>query len=171
MSKFLLGFLSGALLPLIATAGLCLSGWAGVDATSMPPKWEAAIAERCFTTSVARQAPKLVSPVAADSENLRAGMKIFRDSCAGCHGDAVTPSRWGTTSFYPRVPQFGSAPPDKPDWQLFWIVKHGVRYTGMGGCNGLLADSDIWKVAEFLSHLRNLPPDVDAEWHAHPAAR
>ena len=27
----------------------------------------------------------------------------------------------------------GRHPPRKPDWQLFWIVKNGVRHTGMGG--------------------------------------
>jgi mono/diheme cytochrome c family protein len=91
-------------------------------------------------------------------------MKMYRDGCAGCHGDAGKPSDWGTKDFYPRVPQFDAQPPQKPDWQLFWIVKHGVRYSAMGGWDGLLPDQKIWNIVTFLSHIRNLPPDVEAEW-------
>jgi mono/diheme cytochrome c family protein len=52
--------------------------------------------------------------------------------------------------------------PDRPDWQLFWIVKHGVRYSGMAAWDGEIHDEKIWQVVTFLSRLRNLPPDVEA---------
>jgi hypothetical protein len=47
---------------------------------------------------------------------------------------------------------------------LFWVVKHGIRYSGMGAWGGLASDEKIWEVATFLSQLRNLPLDVRAEW-------
>jgi mono/diheme cytochrome c family protein len=62
------------------------------------------------------------------------------------------------------VPQFDATYPRKPEWQLFWIVKHGVRYTGMGAWEGLTSDEKIWAVVGFLSHLNNLPSEVDADW-------
>lgn len=166
MLRFLSGFLAGALATPLVAVTVFLLGLPAVNATSNPPRWEAALASRSFAASVARQAPKLDNPVAPTSENLRTWMKIFRDACSGCHGDFDKPSQWGTTDFYPRVPQFDSEPPSKPDWQLFWIVKHGVRHTGMGGVDGLMADEKVWKVATFLSHLKNLPPDVQSEWRA-----
>jgi hypothetical protein len=60
-------------------------------------------------------------------------------------------------------------PAVKPEWQMFWIVKHGVRYSGMGAWGGLTSDDNIWKTVTFLSHLKSLPPDVEAEWRG-PAA-
>ena len=72
-----------------------------------------------------------------------------RDNCSGCHGDAGKPSHWGTNAFYPRVPQFDSEPPLKLDWQIFCIVKRGVRYTGMGAWEGEMPEDNIWKVAGF----------------------
>ena len=95
---------------------------------------------------------------------MRLGLKIYRDGCSGCHGDAGNPSRWGMTGFYPRVPQFDVEYPRKPEWQLFWIVKHGVRYTGMGAWEGLMSDAKIWAVVGFVSHLNHLPPALDADW-------
>jgi thiosulfate dehydrogenase len=91
-------------------------------------------------------------------------MKMYRDDCAGCHGDYGRPSEWGSQDFYPRVPQFALEPPHNPDWQLFWIVKHGVRYSGMGAWDGQVPDSMIWQVVAFLSRLDSLPPSVDVAW-------
>src|SRR5438132_12638242 len=66
-------------------------------------------------------------------------------------------SNWGSAHFYPRVPQFAAEPPRKPDWQIFWIVEHGVKYSGMGGWSELMPQAEAWKVASFLSHLDSLP--------------
>ena len=44
--------------------------------------------------AVAREAPHLTNPFPASSENLLEGLKIFRDNCAGCHGDGAQKSLW-----------------------------------------------------------------------------
>jgi mono/diheme cytochrome c family protein len=93
-------------------------------------------------------------------------MKLYRNNCSGCHGDAGRPSRWGTQGFYPRVPQFAQSPPQKPDWQLLWIVRHGIRYSGMGAWREeMLSDKDAWEVVTFLSRLNTLPAAVETAWH------
>jgi len=171
MRAFACGLLFGAfLIPFVALIVLLL-GWFPVPATSDPPRWEAFLARRALAASVARQARRLQNPVPPNSSNLRLGLKIYRDNCSGCHGDAGKPSHWGTTAFYPRVPQFDSVLPLKPDWQMFWIVKRGVRYTGMGAWEGEMSEENIWKVVSFLSRLKNLPPDVEAEWRGQQSGK
>jgi mono/diheme cytochrome c family protein len=164
MRGFLFGFLVGSTLPPVIAGLVFVLGRSSIDATSNPPRWETILARRSFAASVARQAPKVQNPIPVNSDTLKAGLAIYRDACAGCHGDAGKPSQWGATDFYPRVPQFDSEPPTKPDWQMFWIVKHGVRYSGMGGVDGLMPDEKVWKVVGFLGHIGSLPPDVEAEW-------
>src|SRR5205085_6438582 len=164
MRGFVLGALIVMLVDPILAMLIMVAGFWPIDATSQPPSAEAKIARLAFDASVSRAAPKLTNPLQSSSETLRAGMKFYQDNCAGCHGDAGKPSGWGTTSFYPRVPQFAKEPPDKPDWQLFWIVKNGIRYSGMGAWGGQASDEKIWEVATFLSHLKALPADVRAEW-------
>jgi mono/diheme cytochrome c family protein len=68
--------------------------------------------------------------------------------------------------FYPRVPHFAQSPPQKPDWQVLWILRHGVRYSGMGAWRKeMLPDKEAWEVVTFLSRLNSLRPAVDAAWH------
>jgi thiosulfate dehydrogenase len=168
MRKFVCGVLLGVFLIPIVAVGIFLFGWFPVHATADPPRWEASLTRKAFEASMARQ-PKLQNPLQPTSTNLRAGLKIYRDNCAGCHGDSGKPSHWGSTAFYPRVPQFDTEPTLRPDWQMFWIVKHGVRYTGMGAWDGEMSDDNIWTVVTFLRNLRSLPPDVQAEWRGQPS--
>jgi mono/diheme cytochrome c family protein len=164
MRKFFCGLVLGFLLIPIAAVATGLLGGFSVSATDNPPRWESSFARKAFAASVSRQAPQLQNPIAPSSANLLSGLKFYRNGCAGCHGDAGKPSQWGTSDFYPRIPQFDSEPPQESEAQMFWIVKHGVRYSGMGAWNTLAADDDIWRVVTFVAHLKNLPPDVEAQW-------
>ena len=166
MKKSLIAFVSGLLLlPLvgIAAAWLGLLPW---HATSNPPRWETAFADKTLRASVKHYLPDLKNPVPASNDNLLVGMKIFRANCAGCHGEFGHPSQWGTTGFYPRVPQFADVPPTLSAPEMFFVVKNGIRYTGMGAWDGMLSDGEIWQVVTFLNNLKSLPEPVAAEWTA-----
>lgn len=166
MRKFFSGLILGMLMPPSIFLGLAVTGRLSIAAKSPPPPaWEKTLAQYVVQKSIARQAPVLKNPIEASDENLLSGMKIFHDACDGCHGIADKKSVWGTTDFYPRVPQFGFEAPHLPDWQIYWVAKNGIRYTGMGGYDPEMPDTEAWKVALFLSRLDSLPPRVAAEWH------
>jgi mono/diheme cytochrome c family protein len=164
MRTFFFGVLIG--IALVPVASLVLhAGFLPIAATSQPPFWEKSLARRAMRASVQRVAPPQPNPVAVSEENLLAGMNTFKNDCAGCHGNADQPSRWGTTSFYPRVPQFAQEAPHLTAPEMFWVVKHGVRYTGMAAGDGVLTDNQIWRAVTFLSSLEHLPPRVAEEFH------
>jgi mono/diheme cytochrome c family protein len=169
MRKVLTGWAIGLLtLPLLAVGVAWLGYWPSL-ANSNPPNWERAFAQMALNAYVKRHAPHTINPIAPTDENLLAGMKTFKDGCAGCHGQPSASSDYGA-SFYPNVPQFAKDPPRLPDWQLFWIVRNGVRYSGMSAFDKqwhhdqAVSDDHIWKVVTFLSRLESVPPAVDAEW-------
>jgi thiosulfate dehydrogenase len=165
MRRFLLGILVGLLGPVLAALLTARLGFFSVYATEEPPAWEVRLARMAVDASVARSAPQLRSPIGSSDAELLAGMKLYRNNCAGCHGDAGRPSPWGTEGFYPRVPQFAQSPPGKPDWQLLWIVRHGIRYSGMGAWRQeMLSDKEAWEVVTFLSRLDTLPLAVQVVW-------
>jgi mono/diheme cytochrome c family protein len=165
MGKFLAGLLLGIILLPAVLLLMGVTGHLSIAATGHPPQWEKNLAQYVVEKSIARQAPVLKSPIEPTEENFLAGMKVFQDACNGCHGTASERSAWGTTDFYPRVPQFGFEPPTLADWQIFWVAKNGIRYTGMGGYAPEMSDDHAWKVALFLSRLNSLPPAVAVKWH------
>lgn len=174
MRKFLLGFASGLLaLPLVVIIVARL-GLLPINANTSPSNLEASFAHMALDASAARHAPHLSNPIAPTEENLMAGLKVFKNDCAGCHGTPNTASEnEANVNLYPNAPQFARHPPRKPDYQLFWIVKGGVRYSGMFAWAGQFApdasgkdvsDEKIWIAVTFLKHLDTLPPAVNAEW-------
>ena len=168
MKTRILAFIIGlASLPIGALLVIWL-GWWPTRATSSPPTWEQAFAQSALRSSVARRARGITNPIPVSDETLLAGMKTYRMNCAGCHGDFGQPSHWGTTGFYPRVPQFAAAPSRLAPPEMFFVVKNGIRYSGMGAWDGMLSDDEIWKVVSFLSHIQSLPEPVAARWKAKP---
>jgi mono/diheme cytochrome c family protein len=52
------------------------------------------------------------------------------------------------------------------DGQLFWLIKHGTRNTGMPAWGGMLSDKEIWQIVSLLKNSQDLPASVEAEWRA-----
>ena len=164
MAKVFAGFVSALVVAALVGGVAVVAGLVPVDATDEPPRWEGAIAERALRASLARRVPERANPVPPTDSNVIAGMRTYRENCAGCHGGpSKRPEPFGE-SFYPRVPQFPIHPPRLPESQMFWVVKHGVRRTGMPGWGRLLRDDEIWRTVAFLARIDSLPPAVDSAW-------
>ena len=128
------GFLAaiGAILLVLVLALLfVLMGFVSMRADNPPSKLETALAGGAMDSSVARAATKVTNPVAADDVNLVAGALLYRDHCALCHGDPIHPKAPLAESFNPRAPQFMNNKPDMPEYQNYFILQHGIRWTGM----------------------------------------
>jgi len=163
-----LAFLAGLVVPALAFLLVGVAGLFPVAATPTPSHLEARLAGLFVRRSVAREARSIVVPPEPPEATLLQGMKAFRRNCAGCHGKFGAHSRWGTTSFYPRVPQFADEGSALGPAEMFVVVKHGIRGTGMAAWEVNLADEEIWSVVWFLQRMRALPPQVDQAWRAPP---
>ena len=65
--------------------------------------------------------------------------------------------------FYPP-PEFAHAGTQFTEPELFWIIKHGIRRTAMSayGLPGDYSEEQLWLLADFVEHMKSLPPSVQA---------
>jgi mono/diheme cytochrome c family protein len=95
----------------------------------------------------------------AGPDTIGSGGMTFNGDCAFCHGqDGRTPSDVGQ-GMYPRVPSLAS--PEVQQWsdaELFWIIRNGNRYTGMGGFGKSLSDEQIWDLVHYVRSLGSASP-------------
>ena len=150
----------GSLAVAVAIGGFLLFT-ASLSALDEPGRLETRVATAMKHVLVHRQASKHASPRPADLASRAAvGGMQFRGNCAGCHGfDGRTPSELGR-SMYPRASDLGSAPVQQwSDEELFWIVKHGIRLTGMPGFGRNMSDDEIWPLVAYIRTLRTQPAD------------
>jgi len=88
--------------------------------------------------------------------SIEEGEKLFGTECAACHGlDGHKPTdagRW----MYPRSADLISADVQTySDRELFWIVKNGIRFSGMPAFGNVETDEHIWNLAHFLRTFRS----------------
>jgi len=169
MGKFIGGIIFTLLV--IAIGGYCFLkfGMFNAAADQTPSRLERRMAGTAVDTSVEKRAADLKNPLEATDANLTEGMHIYVQNCAGCHGSPKEPDAVFGGAFNPHAPQFMKRAPDMPDNENFYIIKHGVRMTGMPAWGKLYDDDKLWKVTTFLSHMDKLPAAADQEWKS-PAA-
>jgi thiosulfate dehydrogenase len=117
-----------------------------------PPPIERRVANQSVDEWVGDHATKQANRFQPTMENLAAGQKIYDDNCSFCHGSLKQPISPMHKNFYPPVPQLMTRTPDDPDANFFYVVKYGIRYTGMPGWDGQLTDDDIWKAVLFIKN-------------------
>ena len=164
MRNFVLGIIAAFLL--LGLGGLAIAGFGlmPTNADSSPPSVEKQLATSALHAAMSRHAPRLSNPVPANDENLVAGMKIYTINCAVCHGTLDNQPSPLEHSFYPPVPQLVLDPTDDPQWHTYYVVRNGIRYTGMPSWRHALSEQEMWKVTGFLSQIETLPPTVKDYW-------
>src|SRR5262249_11535019 len=164
MKRFIWGVIFTILVLVVGGLGLALLGFLPTNANTTPPRMEQQLAMAALDESVERHAQRTNNPVPPTDQNLIDGMKLYVNNCQLCHdGLDRQPSVLGK-SFYPPAPSMILYPMDDPEWQIFYTVRNGVRYTGMPAWDKALSETDIWKITAFITRVEKLPPAAQEYW-------
>jgi thiosulfate dehydrogenase len=158
LGKFLLGLLIGiVLLPAIAFLYVRF-GYAPVATAAPPLPLEKTLTHMALEARIAKEAPK-DSPVPPTEANLVAGVKLYREYCAVCHGTTGEPKTATANGMFPDPPQLfkGKGVTDDPVGETFWKASNGIRLTGMPAYRGSLTDEQLWQVSQALANADKLP--------------
>jgi thiosulfate dehydrogenase len=141
-------------------------GLANTRADIAPGRLESYLASTALDASVSRAASGLSSPYPESDDNLVDGMNIYVSNCASCHGTLDRRTSDIGVALYPPAPQLILHPLDDSESHVFYVVKHGVRRTGMPAWGEILSDRSLWEVSAFLTRLQKLPPAVQQQMPA-----
>ena len=165
MKKVLLGAVLIMVILLLAALAITRIGLMPVSADGPHSSLEARIMPAVLHASIVRHASGETNPVSLNEANLKAGIDTYKAMCARCHSTpSGNPSVYGQ-SFYPPAPQLPAGMYPYADAQLFWVIKHGIRNTGMPAWGGMLSDDEIWQLVSLLKNSQDLPPSVEARWN------
>ena len=149
------------LLAMLAAGGVLVvvSGLVPIKASSGHWRLTAWLLHFTMRRSVATHTLGLQVPALDDPRLVLQGAGHYETGCRPCHGSP------GLT--HPRIPQHMTPhppylPPRIASWQpdeLFYIVKHGVKFTGMPAWPTQQRDDEVWAMVAFLLLL----PDLNAE--------
>jgi cytochrome c553 len=92
-----------------------------------------------------------------DSHDLSTlGAAHFHSGCAFCHGAPGVPISPVAQSMLPPPPNLSTSMREWHDRELFWIIKNGIKYTGMPAWVAQQRDDEVWALVAFLRRLPRL---------------
>lgn len=160
MKRFWPGVLLGILISFVVPLLVVVSGVINFAATTGPSAAEAAFAKFAVGRSMAWRVPDATNPHAGDPQAIASGSHHYADTCLACHGaPGVSPKEFAV-GLNPPAPKLVDSLKKRSDAELFWIIKNGIRMTGMPALGPTHSDDDIWRIVSFV---RSLPQLTDGQ--------
>lgn len=138
-----------------------LAAWAGlVPVAASAGHWPVTRWFLHFTMqqSVETRALGIEVPELDDAALVLRGAGHYESGCAPCHGAPGRPRSVIVRQMTPEPPYL---PPQIPEWEpneLFWIVRHGIKFSAMPAWPALQRVDEVWAMVAFLQHLPDLSP-------------
>jgi mono/diheme cytochrome c family protein len=170
MLKFLalIGLLAIAVA--IAAAVFFLGGFYSVAATNADPAAVEYMLIQVRQASIARHAH---DPAPADDPSaVQAGARAFSTrGCVNCHGaPGVEWAKW-SEGMRPDPPDLKEISGERQPGELFWVIKNGIRMTGMPSfATAGVSDDEIWKIVAFVKKWPSVTPEDYKAWTESTAA-
>lgn len=158
MGRLLAGAILGILIA--ALGGLAFLWFGGFNvAASAPADWIDGWAPWVLSRSLAKRTASVQVQVPTDAEAVARGLGHYKENCLPCHGAPGVKEAEFSQGMNPMVPGIDSpVVQGASDAQLFWIVKNGIRMSGMPAFGGNHTDSEIADILAFVRHVPKLEP-------------
>jgi predicted CXXCH cytochrome family protein len=143
-------------------------GFSTRDAPSWPERF---IARTARNLGIPSRAAREINPWKPTPDNLKEARDFFIDRCAVCHGNDGSGATTAGRGLYPKPPDLRAAQTQNlTDGQIHYIIRNGVRLTGMPAWGGPHEEEDAvsWKLVLFIRDLRQ--PTHAEQLHAQTTA-
>lgn len=142
-----------------AAGGVAYVMTTGLSAKAEPMAIEASVAARVKRLAIPSSDARRTNPVAPGPDVLAEGLGHYADHCASCHAiDGSGKTELGR-GLFPKAPDMrGPGTQTLSDGELFYIIEHGIRFTGMPGWStGTEAGTtSSWHLVHAIRHLPTL---------------
>jgi len=122
------------------------------------------VMEIAMRQSVRRYSKGIDEPPLTDPQMALRGAASFRDNCVQCHGaPGVAQSAIGLS----MQPLPGPLVDAQQHWrprELYWVVRNGIKMTGMPAWQYRMPDAEIWDLVAFMQQLPQLNAAQYAQW-------
>lgn len=158
-----------------AAAGLAVSVLAGgvlvvygglYDVSATRQHWQItySVLDTAMRQSVRLRARNVQEPPLANERMALRGAACFRSKCVQCHGAPGVAQGDIGQSMQPLPGPLVDATQHWRPRELYWLVRHGLKMTGMPAWEHRLADGEIWELVAFMQRLPALNAAEYAQW-------
>ena len=138
----------------LAVAGFVWSGIYNIGADDQHTRPVYALMETMRERSIEARASKLKVPDLKDPARVTQGAGNYNAMCMGCHLAPGMDATEMSKGLYPAPPNLTNETVEAAE--AFWVIKHGIKASGMPAWGKSMEDEYIWNMAAFLQELPKL---------------
>lgn len=159
-------------LVVLALVGIAIAAavvWSGAyNVGADDPHWSATyrVLEVARQRSIAVRAADIEVPDLSDAELIRSGAGNYSAMCVTCHLSPDAAETELSIGLYPRPPRWDALGQTDPA-EAFWVLKHGIKASGMPAWGKSMDDRYLWGMVAFM---QQLPGMTAAQYSAQVAA-
>ena len=154
---------------IIAAMGIggMLFAWSGLyDISAAEPHWDAteSLIETLRDRSITVHSKGIQTPDLDDPEYLMAAAGHYHGMCRLCHGAPGAHTNEFARGLYPSPPDFttGAVQDTRSSAEIYWIVKNGIKMTGMPAFGPTHDETELWGLVAFTRELNEMSAEAYA---------
>ena len=143
-----------------AVAALTIAYTGAYNVAADDPHWDMTSRALAWARdrAIAVRSSDVLVPNLADPDLIALGAEHYAAMCEGCHLAPGARDNELRQGLYPKPPDLLESRERRPA-ETFWIVKHGIKMSGMPAWGVTHDDESIWGLVAFLQQL----PMLDAQ--------
>jgi mono/diheme cytochrome c family protein len=150
----------------LLAAGVVFYAWSGrYNIAATQPHWAVTTAflEMLKDRSIAAHSAGIQAPDLNDPQVADAAFGHYHGMCRRCHGAPQVPPDEFAKGLYPSPPGMteGHIQEERGPGQLYWIVKHGLKMTGMPAFGPTHDEKQLWGLVAIV---REMPAMTAAQY-------
>ena len=157
--KIISGILLTVVLGVVGFFVFVMSGFINVGAAHDDPAAIDWILENVRENSIEKRAAQLAVPDISGESRMLEGASAYDEMCARCHGAPGKDPFVGALDMNPKPPILTDIANERTPGELFWVMKNGIRMTGMPAWGQTHSDEELWDLVAFVRRLPELSQD------------
>jgi len=151
--KFIGGVVATILIIIIIGLIIIYSGWYDVSAANKPTGFERWLFGTTMDNSVEKHSEDLAAPNLESPDKIKEGFVHYNEMCLECHGAPGENESELEKGLNPKPPDLSNSAQDMSPEELFWVIKNGIKMTGMPAWGKTHSDDKIWSIVAFIEKL------------------
>lgn len=128
----------------------------GADEPHSPMMYK--LIETARDRAIAVRAEKITVPALNDVDKIKQGAGNYAAMCTGCHLAPGIESTEMHKILYPAPPDLSKLGASDPA-RAFWVIKHGIKASGMAAWGTNMKDDHIWNMVAFVQQMPKMTPE------------
>ncbi|MBI4774696.1 MAG: cytochrome c [Deltaproteobacteria bacterium] len=144
--------------------GAIIYAWSGAyNIAATEPHWDmtASFIELLRDRSIAVHSSDIQAPNLDDPKLKEVGVLHYHEMCRLCHGAPGYRREEFAEGLYPSPPSMtsGSLQSELGKAEIYWIVRHGVKLTGMPAFGPTHTEEQLWGLVAFVEDVPRTAPE------------